>query len=223
MASYNIQRQAMRQFGRALSVRGRYIARHPVTAQIGQATRRASMMVADFLVPPVCMSCRRQLTSHHTLCPQCWVGVDFICAPICDRLGTPLPFATGDVTVSAAALAAPPAYDRARAVALHTDIMRGLIHSLKYGDRTDGVAVFGRWLHSAAQDFIDETNIIIPIPLNRWRLWSRRFNQAALLSRARERDTDRRAGTHAAPPHTQSGRIDGQSTPHKCFGRLSGA
>lgn len=165
------------------------IAAHPASKGTAALSARAATTVADFLVPPVCISCRTQLTSHHTLCPHCWIGVDFIRAPVCDCLGTPLPFDTGGITVSAAALAAPPAYDRARAVALHTDIMRGLIHSLKYGDRTDGLAVFGRWLAAAAADLLPETDVIIPIPLNRWRLWQRRFNQAASLSQALARET----------------------------------
>ncbi|MEL7542991.1 MAG: ComF family protein [Pseudomonadota bacterium] len=149
----------------------------------------AARQTADFLVPPVCISCRTPLTRHHALCPSCWINVDFVRAPICDVLGTPLPFATGRLTVSAAALAAPPVYDRARSVAHHTDVMRRLIHGLKYGDRTDGVATFGKWLAIAAQDFADETDLIIPVPLNRWRLWSRRFNQAALLAHALARET----------------------------------
>lgn len=91
--------------------------------------------------------------------------------------------------VSAAALAAPPAYDRSRSVASHTDVMRSLIHALKYGDRTDGVATYGRWLASAAVDLLEDTDLIVPVPLNRWRLWRRRFNQSALLARALGRET----------------------------------
>ncbi|MEO0619257.1 MAG: ComF family protein [Pseudomonadota bacterium] len=157
----------------------------------------AARQTADFLVPPVCISCRTPLTRHHALCPTCWIDVDFIRAPICDVLGTPLPFETGRTTVSAAALAAPPVYDRARSVAQHTEVMRNLIHDLKYGDRTDGVATFGKWLAIAAQDFANETDVIVPIPLNRWRLWSRRFNQAALLTHALARETGWTVDTRA--------------------------
>lgn len=185
MASRNTLRTNVR-LARVTAFR---IARHPLTRHASGYARAAANTVADFLVPPVCISCRTQLTAHHTLCPQCWIGTDFIRAPVCDRLGIPLPFDTGERTVSAAALAAPPAYDRSRSVALHTDIMRGLIHGLKYGDRTDGVAIFGRWLAAAASEFLDETDLIVPIPLNRWRLWQRRFNQAALLSHAMSKET----------------------------------
>lgn len=33
------------------------------------------------------------------------------------------------------------------------------------------------------------SDLIVPVPLHRWRLWSRGFNQAALLARSLARDT----------------------------------
>lgn len=158
-------------------------------SSIAHHGRRSIAAAADFLVPPVCIACRHRLVTHHTLCPTCWMGIDFISAPICDTIGIPLPFDTGGRMVSAAALAAPPVYDRSRSVASHTDVMRRLIHALKYGDRTDGLAVYGRWLARAAADLLEETDLVVPIPLNRWRLWRRRFNQSALLAQALSRET----------------------------------
>ena len=34
----------------------------------------------------------------------------------------------------------------------------------------------------AGADLIDEADFIVPVPLYRWRLWSRRFNQSAKLA-----------------------------------------
>ncbi|MEL6423516.1 MAG: ComF family protein [Pseudomonadota bacterium] len=143
----------------------------------------------NFLVPPVCVACHEPTIEHNTLCMQCWTRVDFIHTPICDVLGLPLPFATGEKTISAAALAAPPAYDRARAMTSYDGVSRELVHAVKYADRTDALAMLGRWLSLAARDFADEVDLVIPIPLNRWRLLSRRFNQAALLATALGRET----------------------------------
>jgi ComF family protein len=149
-------------------------------------------LLGDVLVPPLCLSCRSRIEETDALCAACWKHVSFITAPLCDRLGIPLPFDTGAVTVSAAALADPPVYDRARAVAQFDDIMRRLVHALKYGDRHDGVVLFGRWLHGAALPLLPGVDLIVPVPLNRWRLWRRRFNQAALLGQA--------LGRHAGLP-----------------------
>jgi ComF family protein len=62
--------------------------------------------------------------------------------------------------------------------------MRDLIQSFKYGDRHEGVAVFGRWMATAGAELLAEADVIVPVPLYRSRLWSRRFNQSAMLARA---------------------------------------
>jgi ComF family protein len=86
--------------------------------------------------------------------------------------------------VSAAALAAPPAYARARAVAHYSDQMRELVHGLKYADQHHGGRLFASWLALAGKDLIADAELIVPVPLARLRLWRRRFNQAAVLARA---------------------------------------
>jgi ComF family protein len=138
----------------------------------------------DLVLPPVCILCRKRTVGHGLLCGGCWGRIDFIVAPFCMRLGVPLPYDTGEPAISAAAIADPPIYDRARAVARYSGGMRDLIHALKYGDRHEGVAVFGRWLAAAGAELLADADLIVPVPLYRSRLWSRRFNQSALLAKA---------------------------------------
>lgn len=95
-----------------------------------------------------------------------------------------MPFDPGGTIVSAAALARPPAYNRARAVMRYDGVARDLVHDLKYGDRHHGLRLFGRWLAMAAADLLPDADLLLPVPLARWRLWSRRFNQSALLAAA---------------------------------------
>ncbi len=144
---------------------------------------------ADLIVPPCCLVCRAPLSAHHLLCAACWREVNFIRPPLCDVLGMPLPFDTGGRMVSAAAVAQAPAYGRARAVAHYSGAMRTLIHQFKYADRHDARALFGRWLAEAGRDLIAGVDVVVPVPLSRWRLLSRRFNQAAILSQELSRHT----------------------------------
>ena len=141
------------------------------------------------LVPEVCLVCRTRVDADGTLCAECWRGIDFIRAPLCDRLGIPMPFDMGGRNISAAALAKPPVYDRARAVAHFDGTMRKLVHGLKYSDRHDCVPLFGRWLAVAGGEILVGADMLVPVPLNRWRLIRRRFNQAALLARELGRRT----------------------------------
>lgn len=144
--------------------------------------RRALAACLDTIVPPCCLVCRARVGAHHLLCPTCWKDVHFIRPPLCDVLGIPLPFDTGERTVSAGAVAHPPAYDRARAVAHFSGAMRTLVHQLKYADRHDARTLFGRWLAEAACELRHGADVIVPVPLSRLRLLLRHFNQAAVLA-----------------------------------------
>jgi len=82
--------------------------------------RRALAALSDLVMPPACLVCREPIGTHDALCAPCWRDIEFIRPPLCDRLGTPLPFDSGAPMISAAAAADPPPYNRARAVAAHT-------------------------------------------------------------------------------------------------------
>ena len=164
------------------------IGRRP-SARLRIALSKALAACADLIVPPCCLVCRAPLGAHHLLCAPCWREVHFIRPPLCDVLGIPLPFDTGERMISAAATAHPPAYDRARAVAHYSGAMRTLIHQFKYADRHDARALFGRWLAEVGRDLIAGVDVVVPVPLNRWRLLSRRFNQAAILAQEMSRQT----------------------------------
>jgi ComF family protein len=143
--------------------------------------------LADLVLPPVCIVCRTRIGSHGLVCGACFAKIDFIAPPLCDRLGVPLPYhtgAAGEPCLSAAAIADPPVYDRARAAARYSATMRDLIQSFKYRDRHEGLPLFGRWLAKAGQELLADADYIVPVPLYRARLWTRRFNQSALLAQA---------------------------------------
>jgi ComF family protein len=146
------------------------------------AVRRILGSIADLIVPPCCLVCRASLATHHVLCGPCWREVHFIRAPLCDVTGMPLPYGTGERMVSAGALADPPAYDRARAVARFSGTMRTLVHHFKYADRHDARALFGQWLAEAGGDLRPGIDVIVPVPMSRLRLLLRRFNQSAVLA-----------------------------------------
>lgn len=147
--------------------------------------RHALRLAADTIVPPVCLACQQRTDANDTLCAACWGRITFIRPPLCDRLGLPMPFgAGGERLISAAAAADPPLYDRARAVAVfeRDGVLRRLIHGFKFIDRHDPRRLFGRWLADAGRDLLADADLIVPVPLTRWRLIRRQFNQTALLA-----------------------------------------
>lgn len=136
----------------------------------------------DVIFPPLCLGCQARLVNHDALCPECWRQIDFIRPPLCDRLGLPLPYDIGGTMISAAAAAYPPPFERARAVARYDGLMRKLIHDFKFNDTHDARRLFGRWLSQTAPELIKAADCIVPVPLARLRLLSRRYNQAQILA-----------------------------------------
>ena len=148
--------------------------------------RRAAVRLVDLALPQRCAACGRQMTARG-LCGPCWARVDFISGPVCDRLGTPFPYdqgptETGESVVSPAALANPPDFARARAVARHDGPARDLAHALKFNDRMETANLMAAMMIRAGIDLVPACQVVVPVPLHRRRLFKRRYNQAALLA-----------------------------------------
>lgn len=139
--------------------------------------------LVGLVYPPVCIACGRATGEPHTLCGACWAGIRFIEPPFCQRLGTPFAVDFGMPLVSPAALADPPVFGRARAVARYDDTARTLVHRLKYSDRLDLARALGAMMARAGAELAGESDVVVPVPLHRVRLWTRRFNQSMELAR----------------------------------------
>jgi predicted amidophosphoribosyltransferase len=142
----------------------------------------AAKTVLDLLFPPLCIGCRTPVADAG-FCADCWSGLTFLDGPACACCGLPFPVALEGENLCAACLAMPPAFDRARAILAYDENSRGAILALKHADRLELVPGFARWLARAGQGLIAESDMIVPVPLYRSRLWQRRYNQSAELAR----------------------------------------
>lgn len=149
---------------------------------VKNTAKNTNKSVIDFLFPPVCLNCHSPLQNPNLICSECWQNIDFLIEPLCQINGTPFPFAIEGETVSVEALQSPPEYNQARGVATYEGTMRELIHKLKYQDRHELTNLLVNWMKFSGKDLLSQTDIILPIPLYRWRLWQRKFNQSALLA-----------------------------------------
>jgi ComF family protein len=134
------------------------------------------------LLPPSCPVCRAATVDKDALCARCWSQIRFIEPPLCPVYGTPFAYASGEGTLSPEALADPPPFRSARSAAVYSDAARRLVHQLKYHDRPDLAQLMAKCMHRAGRDLLAACTIVVPVPLYRWRLWQRRFNQAAALA-----------------------------------------
>ncbi|MFT4182641.1 MAG: ComF family protein [Rhizobium sp.] len=140
-------------------------------------------MFADLVYPPACPGCGVSTGAHRGLCPVCWSGIRFIERPYCEVLGSPFSHDLGSGILSAEAIADPPVFDRLRSAAVHDGVVRDLVLNLKYRDRTDLAPMMAGWMLRASDGMVAASDAIVPVPLHRTRLFSRKYNQAAELAR----------------------------------------
>ena len=137
----------------------------------------------DFILPPTCGLCREVVADDGALCPACWRSVSFIAKPWCACCGTPFAVATSEGALCAICLTDPPLYSQARAALDYNDVSRDLIGRFKYSDQTNLLPTLTPWLLRAVRDLLP-VDVIMPVPLHRWRLLGRKYNQSALLAMA---------------------------------------
>lgn len=65
---------------------------------------------------------------------------------------------------------------------IYNDGCKRLILGFKHGDRLHPAPALAEWMLRSGKDFWQEVDLIVPVPLHRWRLLKRRYNQAAVLA-----------------------------------------
>jgi ComF family protein len=144
--------------------------------------RRILRRLVDVLIPPHCLACHAPTLEPAAMCPNCWRKLRLIEAPCCDVLGTPFAYDQGEGAVSPAALAEPPPWNRARAAVAYGDAAGTLVHALKYRDRHEAALIMARLMTRAGASLLADADAVVPVPLHRLRLWTRRYNQSSLLA-----------------------------------------
>jgi ComF family protein len=136
-----------------------------------------------FLYPPQCLTCGAESSADFALCGACWREAPFISGLVCDCCGIPLPGESqGDDVLCDDCIAAPRPWQKGRAALMYDGTARRMVLALKHGDRHELVKPMAKWMAQAGRDLITPETLIVPVPLHPRRLFSRRFNQSALLA-----------------------------------------
>ena len=110
--------------------------------------------LVDLVFPPRCPGCGEALAAQDGLCIGCW-----------EELAVP---AQADGAVVAATLYGP--------------VSRKLVLAFKHGGRIALARMMARMI-GARLPLLEGEWLMVPVPLHRWRLWRRGYNQSALLAR----------------------------------------
>ncbi|MCK5297228.1 MAG: ComF family protein, partial [Alphaproteobacteria bacterium] len=145
--------------------------------------KKSIKILLDMLLPARCMLCGAIIDSSGALCADCFSKIHFIASPICEICGLPLELEENEKQMCARCIHKTPRFKRARAAMVYNDNSKNIVLGFKHADRTESAPVFARWLVRAGEDLLTDADIIIPVPLHYTRLFSRRYNQAALLAK----------------------------------------
>lgn len=180
-----------------------------IAARIARNTVR---QIVDFALPPRCPGCGLIVEDAHRFCLDCWQVLTFLGDPCCARCGLPFEYDAGADAECGACMAHPPEFDRLRAAVAYGEIARKVALKLKYSGRPAVAETLAHFMQRQLDDA--ENAVLVPVPLHRWRIWKRGYNQSALIASAlsrrsgipAERDLVRRV--KATPPLKGLGRAE---------------
>ena len=136
----------------------------------------------DLIYPPRCPLCGEGLAAQAGLCAACWSTLAIPGEPACALCQRPFGDGAAPGTVCAPCLAEPPRHDGIAAGTLYNEASRKLVLAFKHGRRIALAPMLAR-IVAARLPPLDGEWLAVPVPLHRWRLWRRGFNQSALLAR----------------------------------------
>lgn len=149
-------------------------------------------MSIDTVLPPRCPITQEIVDRQGTIAPKAWASLHFLTDPLCMTCGIPLEIDVGRETNCAPCLTEKKYYDKNRGALAYDDSSRSLILGFKHGDQTHAVVSFVPWLLQAGRELIPAADLLLPVPLHRWRLLQRRYNQSGLMAAALGRVTGKK-------------------------------
>lgn len=135
------------------------------------------------MLPPRCPGCATIVEADHRFCAACWAEMTFLNDGGCVHCAIPL--GSFDGLTCARCMADPPDYDAVIAGVAYGPVARRVVLRLKYARRPGLARTIAGVL---ARRMSAQTGaILVPVPLHRWRLWSRGFNQSLAIADALQR------------------------------------
>ncbi len=157
-----------------------------IIARLGRSAARGIGFVVGLALPPRCPGCGEPVADDHRFCAACWSGLHLIAPPWCAGCNRPFDHDRGQGARCGGCIAQPPRHAGIRAAVAYGPVARRLALKLKYGGRIGIAATMAERIAPIVPYGLD---LLVPVPLHRWRLWSRGFNQAGLIAAALHRRT----------------------------------
>jgi ComF family protein len=139
--------------------------------------------IIDYALPPRCAGCGAIVDDDHRLCLSCWQGLRFLPVKGCPTCNAPMQL---EGQQCGPCMANPPSHDGVWAAVGYGDVARSIVLKFKHGRRPGVAGTLARHLHHPQSQLPQA--IYAPVPLHRWRIWSRGFNQSLLIAKGLNQD-----------------------------------
>ena len=141
-------------------------------------------LLLDVLLPPQCLTCDAPVGAPGQFCADCFRRTGFVTDPCCACCGRPFGSAMqgGASGLCTDCREHPPAWGTARAALRYDDQARRILLPFKHGDRIETARALAPHMARAGAALLGAADWLVPVPLHRRRLLSRRYNQSALLA-----------------------------------------
>ncbi|WP_106874510.1 ComF family protein [Candidatus Phycorickettsia trachydisci] len=146
------------------------------------AIKSLAVSTLEYFFPNLCPCCDKSVVDLDAVCTNCWSKLNFISAPFCKTCGRQLPYVVEEESSCLACIKDPPEYDVARFSFQFDRNSKKLIHYFKYYDKTRLASVFARILYNMYGKLIDEYDVLIPVPMHRFKRMLRFYNQSLVLA-----------------------------------------
>mgnify|MGYP005862203747 CR=1 FL=1 len=147
------------------------------------AVRGAALSLIDLLMPPACIACKAPVATPIGYCADCWSALPVVDGARCIQCSIPLPIEWAAETHCLGCLKDPPRFDRTAAPFLYEGPARQTVLAFKNGREAYADPMAAAMLR-AASGWITSETLLCAVPLHRWRLATRGYNQAQWLARA---------------------------------------
>jgi ComF family protein len=153
-----------------------------VAERISTSARAAARGLIDMLMPPLCVACKAPVASAHGFCADCFAALPLIDGARCVQCAVPLPIAWGAESHCLGCLKDPPRFARTAAPYLYAGPVRQAVLAFKNGREAYAPFMAEAMLRAGA-GLVPSHALVCAVPLHRWRLAARGYNQALLLAR----------------------------------------
>ena len=145
-------------------------------------------LLQNLFFPPRCPVCDQVLWAGEKICGPCGTKIQHITEPCCKKCGKPLEDERREYCPDCAHKKH--FYTQGKAVFVYQGGIRESMYRFKYANRREYAAYYAREAAALYQDWVfkNQIEVIVPVPMYRWKKRRRGYNQAETFARALGRE-----------------------------------